>query len=351
MKKKFTMIIVAMVVIFSANAQNKSLSRSSISKEMSVNVNPRVLPMAVGDTLLYMPTDVYYVNATDQASFTVVTEDIDGFTTYNSGVPMDFGIYYSTSTEVDGNGIPTMNNSYHPWEDPATDSAYYWYATSWFNPAGKANNWLMFGPITLTAGGTLIWYDRNNPAFRDGYKIYATATASSPITFSDFTGSPFFTITDAPNGTSSTNAIDSLWQMRSVVIPSMYSNGQSIYIGFNHDANDMDVLRLDEITIVESGSAGIEENAVVNGVKLFQNIPNPAKGSTTIKYDLSQSSTVDMEFYDIAGKKIKEINKGQMSPGSYQIDVNTVDFSKGVYFYTLRTSNGVSSTRKMIITE
>lgn len=97
---------------------------------------------------------------------------------------------------------------------------------------------------------------------------------------------------------------------------------------------------------------GIEENSINNNaVTLYQNIPNPANESTTINYTLNKAALVNIEFYDITGKKVKEINEGQMSVGNHKVDVNTRDLSKGVYFYTLRTAGSAPLTQRMIITK
>ncbi|MES2592435.1 MAG: T9SS type A sorting domain-containing protein [Bacteroidota bacterium] len=96
---------------------------------------------------------------------------------------------------------------------------------------------------------------------------------------------------------------------------------------------------------------GISDNVMNKTATLYQNVPNPANGSTVIKYDLAKSSAVTISFYDLTGKKIKEIVEGEKAVGNYKTTVNISDLSKGVYFYTLRTSNGVELTKKMVITE
>lgn len=82
---------------------------------------------------------------------------------------------------------------------------------------------------------------------------------------------------------------------------------------------------------------------------LYQNMPNPSQGQTIIKYDIAKSTSVSVVFYDIAGHKVKEINEGELAAGSYQLAVDITDFAKGTYFYSLKTSNGASLTKKMVI--
>ena len=297
MKKLYTSIL-AIVIVASVSAQSSKGFPGYPSNVHHANVPSKIYSLpstrANGDTLMNMPLPGTYVNPTDQAGFQMVTEDIDGLTTNNAGYATSFGMYYSTDSSLDGNGLNMASNWYQAWETPAplgTDTAFFFNATSWFNPAGQANNWLMFGPLTIpAAGATLIWYERFNPWGIDGYQVYVTTTPSTVLTFSDFNDPSIFTEVDTHP--SPTAATDSIWRKRQVVLPATYS-GQIVSIGFNHDAYDMDVFHLDAITLIEGlGTVGIAENDFVNGVKLGQNSPNPFNTFSTINYELASKSEV-----------------------------------------------------------
>ena len=345
MKKIYT-LIAASTIVFAANAQNKSLIERIPAKNVhAATINPHVLPMAAGDTLMYMPLPETYVNPTDNADFNIVIEDIDGLSTNNTGADPDWATYYSTDSSLNGNGNPTKNNFFHSWETPGVDTPSFWSASSWFVPAGTANNWLMFGPITLPAGGTVMWFDRNNPGYRDGYKLFATTSPSSPVTFSDFTGAAFYTKTSSSN--SPTKATDTTWVLRTVVVPPMYE-AQSIYLAFQHDANDMDVLYLDEITVVESPLT-IDENKFVNGAKLGQNSPNPFSNVSSINYELETSSLVALSVYDVTGKKVAGQNEGNKTSGKHIVKFDAENLPAGVYYYNLTVGKQTTSTMKMVV--
>ena len=344
MKKIYT-LITATAILFTANAQNKSMLRVPAKNVHAVSINPNVLPLADGDTLMYMPLLDTYVNATDNADFNIQIEDIDGLVPNNTGADEDWGVLYSTDSSVNGQGVPTNDNFYQAWETPGVDSAFFWHATSWFNPAGTANNWLMFGPITLPAGGIVMWHDRNNPGYRDGYKVLATTAPSSPVTFSDFTGAAFYTKTSSSN--SPTKATDTTWQLRTAVIPPMYES-QLIYLAFQHNANDMDVLYIDEITVVES-PLSIDENKFVNGAKLGQNSPNPFSNSSVINYELEKSASIALSVFDVTGKKVAEQNEGNKTSGKHTVKFNAENLPAGVYYYSLTVEKGVSPTMKMVV--
>ncbi|MCE9539749.1 MAG: T9SS type A sorting domain-containing protein [Bacteroidetes bacterium] len=344
--KKIYVLIAATAISITTNAQNKLLSERNGPRSVhSRSINPNVQPMAIGDTLVYIQLDEIFVNPVDNADFNIEIEDADGLPTNNAGTDPDWGVYISTDSSVNGNGNPTADNFFLPWEDSMADTATFWHATSWFNPAGTADNWLMFGPITLTAGGIVSWYDRTNNGFRDGYKLYATTAPSSPVVSADFTGSPFYTKTDA--SPSPTKATDTTWVLRTAVIPPAYES-QLIYLAFRHTANDMDVLYLDEIVVTES-ALSINEDAVVNGVKIGQNSPNPFSNSTVIKYELEKSALVSLSIFDITGKKVAEQNEGNQISGKHAVKFNAEELPAGVYYYSLTVDKNTSSVMKMVV--
>lgn len=349
--KKIYLTIVSVAAVLSVNAQTRASLKptSEHSSTRALEIHPHVSDRAVGDTLLWYPAPgIYIANASDLAAFTLEIEDIDGLTPNNAGETMDFGLYFSEDNSMTGSN-PTADNFYHPWENPiaagGTDSAYWWRATSWFNPAGQADNWFMMGPITLTTGGILKWTDRTNPAYRDGYKVYvaASTTVSSPTTFSDFTGAAIYTKTDSYPST--TYATDTTWVGRSVAIPASF-NGQSVYIAFNHTANDMDVLHLDEFLVVEATTS---VNEFTNGAKLNQSMPNPASAMTTISYELEKNASVSFNVYDLNGKLVHSRNIGSVSAGTHNIYMDTESLSAGVYHYSLMVDNAMSSAMKMVV--
>jgi hypothetical protein len=357
MKKLYT-LIAAVAVVLSANAQNKAFSGQNSGHPYNAAIKVHALPAngdrAIGDTLMWFPSPgVYLVNTTDQANFAIGNEDNDPGTPNNAGTGEvdDWGLYFSTNNDMTGTD-PTNDNFYHPWENPllagGTDSTFFWHATSWFNPAGQADNWLSFGPITLPAGATLSWTDRTNPAYRDGYKVFVTTTIGSTTpSLVDFVDPAIYTKLDSgtPTTPSATYATDTTWVVRSVGIPAAYS-GQPIYVAFEHNANDEDVLYLDEFLLVES-TAGVEE--FTNGAHLFQNMPNPAADFTSIQYKLEHNAAVVMNVYDVTGKLISSRDMGDQAAGTYAVNYSTENLAAGVYYYSLSVDKNTTAAMKMVV--
>jgi hypothetical protein len=356
MKKNLLLILFCGGVLLS-NAQNKLNGKvSPMGKtQKNITVNPFNADRAVGDTVMYFPLPgAFLANADDQTAFGLWTEDVDGLPTNNAGAPVDYALYQSTNTSVNGSGQPTGDNFYHPWEDPAAgDSAFFLGATSWFSPPGVSNNWAMFGPVTIPASGaTLSWYDRTNPSYRDGYKVWVVNTISgTEPTSIDFEngnaiGTVIFSRTDAYP--SPTYATDTTWVQRTAPVWGI-TPGTQVYFGFQHKANDMDVLYLDEFLLTEAQNAGVQDNNISN-VSLAQNQPNPFNTQTTIQYTLNTAANVNLVITDIAGRIVKVIDNQNTSAGVHYINLNAAEFAAGAYNYTL-TSNGSSITKKMFVTK
>ena len=100
-------------------------------------------------------------------------------------------------------------------------------------------------------------------------------------------------------------------------------------------------------TFTVDDGVGIQEQDA-NGIKLFQNNPNPFNNETTIHYSLQKASNVTIEFTDLTGRVISVIDEGYRSAGNFSTIFHSGKFADGTYFYTLRTDNG-SLTNRMVI--
>lgn len=84
---------------------------------------------------------------------------------------------------------------------------------------------------------------------------------------------------------------------------------------------------------------------------LAQNRPNPFNGNTTVTYQLNKkASNITFEVFDVTGKQVMNLNEGSKGAGQYNIELNSSEFTTGLYYYSL-TVNGQKLTRKMVITE
>ena len=81
---------------------------------------------------------------------------------------------------------------------------------------------------------------------------------------------------------------------------------------------------------------------------LRQNFPNPFNPSTSIEFILLEPTRVNLEIFDLKGRKIATLAEGHKSAGRHTVEWNARDQASGIYFYRLRTEAG-TITRRMLL--
>ncbi|MFH2140840.1 MAG: T9SS type A sorting domain-containing protein [Bacteroidota bacterium] len=86
---------------------------------------------------------------------------------------------------------------------------------------------------------------------------------------------------------------------------------------------------------------------------LKQNYPNPFNPTTTIEFELTRKSNVELTVYDILGRKVASLINQAMPVGSHKIkwdgrNQNGDNVASGIYFYKIRTDQ-FSDTKKMVL--
>jgi hypothetical protein len=99
----------------------------------------------------------------------------------------------------------------------------------------------------------------------------------------------------------------------------------------------------DIFTSVEENNENFE-----NGFKLNQNYPNPFNPTTTISYNLSKNTDVDLTIYNLMGEKINTLVSGRQVKGNYNIEWDAGSNASGIYICKLNTGVNQQS-RKMIL--
>ena len=86
-----------------------------------------------------------------------------------------------------------------------------------------------------------------------------------------------------------------------------------------------------------------------NKTQLNNIAPNPANSAIEIEYTLNQKSNTNILFYDIAGKLIYTLNKGETSQGVHRQRVDVNQLSNGIYFIKVSNNNSLSNAIKLCI--
>lgn len=83
-----------------------------------------------------------------------------------------------------------------------------------------------------------------------------------------------------------------------------------------------------------------------NSSMLYQNVPNPFNGTTTIAYTLAEGQKGSIQITDIQGRLIDTVEL--TNAGTGKIELNMSEFGQGNYFYSLVINGKVTDTKKMV---
>ncbi|ELR73276.1 Chitinase [Fulvivirga imtechensis AK7] len=86
------------------------------------------------------------------------------------------------------------------------------------------------------------------------------------------------------------------------------------------------------------------ENIPVDFV-LRQNYPNPFTENTTIEFSLPEKHPVSLVIYNSVGEEVMRITDGNPEPGKYSYELNTTNWSKGLYYYQLTYKANVTTLK------
>ena len=85
-----------------------------------------------------------------------------------------------------------------------------------------------------------------------------------------------------------------------------------------------------------------------SGISLVQNYPNPFNPTTMIEFSVDESQFVELQVFDLLGRKMADVITGMMGSGTHRVSFNAEFLSSGTYMYRLQTEKG-SMTRLMTV--
>lgn len=92
-------------------------------------------------------------------------------------------------------------------------------------------------------------------------------------------------------------------------------------------------------------------NTAPESFELKQNYPNPFNPSTTIEYNVAKSGYVNIKVFDVLGREVALLANEYKAAGNHRVSFDASRLASGVYYYTLKTDNGFSQTKKMILSK
>lgn len=282
-------------------------------------------PTVVCDDLMTFDGDGFTINNTDFPNFNVQALDVDQ-------QPVNSGLAAAGITS----GWMTFYDVVAP-----GDTNFYAGVTSYFaNTTVAANNWLTFGPVTMTSdGGEIRWkhlYADND--FRDGYEVRLGTTGTAVSNFNSST-----VLYSAADNAASTDG-DTVWTQLSVPLSASYA-GQQLYFAFHHSSLDQFLVFFDDIVVegCSSVTVGIEENQTFN----MNVYPNPSSQNFTLQYSTETAGNIDLILFNSVGQQVWERQVQGKSNGLETIYTNGL--APGVYSLVVKGEK-VNTSKRLVLT-
>ena len=84
-------------------------------------------------------------------------------------------------------------------------------------------------------------------------------------------------------------------------------------------------------------------------IELSQNYPNPFNPVTTISYRLSEQTAVQLEVFDVIGRRVALLVDEPQAAGAYRVRFDASTLTSGLYFYRLRTKQHAETKRMVLL--
>ena len=82
---------------------------------------------------------------------------------------------------------------------------------------------------------------------------------------------------------------------------------------------------------------------------LYQNYPNPFNPVTNIKFDIPETSNVNIEIYNSLGIKMRTLLNQKVNAGAHMIKFNSDNLSSGIYYYKMVAGKFISVKRMLLL--
>ena len=103
---------------------------------------------------------------------------------------------------------------------------------------------------------------------------------------------------------------------------------------------------------ISSGPTDIEDatpTEIPREIVLHQNYPNPFNPSTTIAFDLPATEMVNIQVFDVMGRRVATLVDSELGAGSYNLHFDGATLPSGAYVYRLVAGAAVRTERMLLV--
>jgi hypothetical protein len=233
---------------------------------------------------------------------------------FTTGIPATWAI-------VNGDGLTpqsSVSNFTNAWISYQSTTDTCAASTSYYSPAGQAADYLITPKITLNSFTKLVWSARSfDASYAETYLVLISSTDSLITSFTDtlmVVGQELY-----------------YWQKRSVHLDLEGYANQDVYIAFKNISDDKYILLIDNVKILGSDFASIENNEI-NELVVY---PNPTVDFITVSN------------FTIGDNIVVYSLDGQVILTSWAARIDLTDFAAGTYILTVTNDSG-TSTHKIV---
>ena len=178
---------------------------------------------------------------------------------FQSGFPINYSIVDNDGLTVNA-AVSDLSDAWILLADPDNMTDSIMGSTSFFEPTGEADRWLISSPITLgTFGNMLYWEARSHdPSFPDDYFVLVSRTDTQLASFTDTVKAILNELED--------------WQSRSANLSEYGLDNETVHVAFVNSTIDGFKLYIDDIRVEIEDPASINELTDVQ----ITTFPNPS---------------------------------------------------------------------------
>ena len=101
---------------------------------------------------------------------------------------------------------------------------------------------------------------------------------------------------------------------------------------------------IDDFSI--TSSTGLLDN--LKQEMAFNVYPNPMESSAYAQFELKQTQYIEINICDVTGRKVSNLQQGEMQAGMHSLAINRSDLKAGIYLINVTTQNGTFAHKLVV---
>jgi hypothetical protein len=93
----------------------------------------------------------------------------------------------------------------------------------------------------------------------------------------------------------------------------------------------------------------VEVSSFATSYNISQNYPNPFNPTTNINFSIVDMGHVTLTVYNSLGQEVSTLVNEVLEGGNYDVTFDASDLTSGVYYYTLKAGDFVSTKKLMLV--